>query len=64
MLQLPPPPPPLRTIHRPPAATPTHHLPMQGGVQLLFLGDSITESWRGTDGGKPCNAQYRTSCGG
>lgn len=36
----------------------------QDGVQLLFLGDSITESWRGTDSSRPCNAQYRSSCSG
>lgn len=33
-------------------------------MQLLFLGDSITESWRGTDGGQPCNANRRSSCSG
>ena len=25
------------------------------GVDLLFYGDSITETWRGTDMGRPCS---------
>ena len=45
-------------------ASPSSLPTLQGGVQLLLLGDSITESWRGTDGGKACNARYRSSCGG
>lgn len=30
----------------------------------MFLGDSITESWRGTDHCLPCNPRGRTGCDG
>ena len=29
-------------------------MPLVQGFGILFYGDSITESWRGTDGGSPC----------
>ncbi|KAI7837173.1 hypothetical protein COHA_008966 [Chlorella ohadii] len=34
----------------------------QNGTQLLFLGDSITEIWRGTLCGKPCHPAVQLNC--
>lgn len=36
------------------ALTSAHWAPLQG-YDLLFYGDSITETWRGTDMGRPCS---------
>lgn len=40
--------------------TPSHYV--QTAPQVLFLGDSITESWRGTDNCLPCNPRGRSAC--
>ena len=34
----------------------------QNGTQLLFLGDSITEGWRGTVCGIPCHPALQLQC--
>ncbi len=51
----------------PPLLHPPHHtcrskLLLQNGTQLLFLGDSITEIWRGTLCGKPCHPAVQLNC--
>lgn len=50
------------TQHPATVPSPSRCTILQNGTQLLFLGDSITEVWRGTVCGIPCHPALQLQC--